>query len=77
MLWWWLGGVRNAVPWTIHELSGRLVASGSVPDGGGMLQGGLRNEQLYLLRITDLDGTNSSMLLPGSAAMGTTLRPGS
>ncbi len=74
---WWLGGVRNAVPWTIHELSGRLVASGSVPDGGGMLQGGLRNEQLYLLRITDLDGTNSSMLLPGSAAMGTTLRPGS
>ena len=74
---WWLGGVHNAVPWTIHELSGRLVATGSVPDGGGMLQGGLRSEQLYLLRITDSDGTSSSMLLPGSAAMGTTLRPGS
>lgn len=72
---WWLGGGSETLTWHMYELSGRLIASGQVPVGGGSLQAGLGNEQLFLLRIVDRNGTVSSMLLPGSASIGTTLRP--
>jgi hypothetical protein len=71
---WWLGGIDRPLPWTLHDVSGRLLASGIVPEGGGSIHTMDAGQQLYLLRISEGDMVGSSILLPDGAPLGTTLR---
>lgn len=71
---WWLGGIERPLAWSLHDVSGRLLASGIVPEGGGSIRTMNIGQQLYLLRIGEGDMIGSNLLLPGGAPLGTTLR---
>ncbi|MEZ4757418.1 MAG: Ig domain-containing protein [Flavobacteriales bacterium] len=72
---WWLGGVDRPLPWSLHDVAGRKLASGVAPEGGGPIGPVNAGRQLYVLRIGDGNMVGSSLLLPDGAPLGTTLRP--
>lgn len=72
---WWLGGVDRPLPWSLHDVAGRILASGIVPEGGGRISAEHTGHQLCVLRIGDGTQFGSSLLLPEAVPLGTTLRP--
>lgn len=72
---WWIGGSEEPLRWTLLDMAGRQLSTGTIGVDGGPLSVANAAQQLHLLRIEDGGGMISGLLLPGNAPHGTTLRP--
>jgi hypothetical protein len=73
---WWVGGNSAPLQWSLYDVAGRQLRTGTITANGGPLALIEDPQQLHVLRIDDGSGRVSGLLLPGNAPYGSTLRPG-